>query len=510
MSYTTEVLSSDVVTYLDDISSPLNCSNENLAIILAAGHGKRIKSVTSKMLHKIWGVPTVERVSNAARKGLDSSNQILVVGIKAKDVAAALGRSDQRTFVLQEEQNGTGDAVRVALQSLTKGYLSSNVFIFPGDMGLLNSGAVQQFKSDFENNPCDMMVLTGIFQGNPLENYYGRIVRVPDRDTDGRTSSDDVGKVIEIKENKDIHALTDDALYKVLYRGQEYGFTKKDLIEINEFNTGVFAFKTEKLKDYIKNLETNNVQKELYLTDLISIFNQRGMTVKAAQATDNRTVLGFNVKSVLKEMENFARDDIYRQLKDLISIADKDDFFIADEVVDSLIALDRESSPLDIHIGKGVHIEKGVQLNQRVSISNHAHISGKVILGEGVEIDEDVHLSAYPNQTLRVGKNTRILRGAMLKGNLEIGKHCAIESSVNMTGSDEYPTRIGDHVVIKGKSYVFGCTIESDVRIEHSVLKFKQIKRLVSEDGQVQPIRYYLPEAEGLAAIGDIAQNGKS
>ena len=79
-----------------------------------------------------------------------------------------------------------------------------------------------------------------------------------------------------------------------------------------------------------------------------------------------------------------------------------------------------------------------------------------------------------------------------------------------MTGSDEYPTRIGNNVMIKGTSYVFGCTIESDVRIEHSVLKFKQIKRLVSEDGQVQPIRYYLPEAEGLAAIGDIAQNGKS
>jgi bifunctional UDP-N-acetylglucosamine pyrophosphorylase/glucosamine-1-phosphate N-acetyltransferase len=510
MSVTTEVAQTEIGPFLQGLSSPLDYSKDDVAIILAAGHGKRIKSLTSKMLHEIWGVPTVERVSNAARKGLGSNNQILVVGIMAQKVAAALGKSEQRLFVLQEEQNGTGDAVRAALEGLQNGPLSVNTFIFPGDMGLLTSQAVKQFKSDFQDDPCDMMVLTGMYEGDPAENYYGRILRVPDRDTDGRSSSDDVGKVIEIKENKDIHALGDDALYKVIYRGREYGFTKSDLVNINEFNTGVFAFKADKLQKYIGRLETNNVQKELYLTDLISIFYQNGLTVKAAKAKDNRTVLGFNVKSVLKEMENFAREDVYEQLKDLIYIADRDDFFVSEEVVERLIELDRTASPLDIHLGKGVHIGKHVHLNKGVRIKTHAHLSGNIVLGEGVEIDENVHLSAYPEQTLKVGKNSRILKADIVKGNIEIGENCEIESSVNMTGSDDHPTRIGNNVEIKGTSYVFGCTIEDDVKIEHSVLKFKHITRVVGEDGRVQPVRFFLPEVEGLHAVQKIASNGKA
>ena len=364
---------SEIVDFLHALSSHLNLTSDSLAVILAAGHGKRIKSETSKMLHEVWGVPTVVRVSKSAKEGLGTDNQIIVVGIKAKDVADSVGKNDHRMFVFQAQLKGTGDAVRTALEAFYNTRYAGNVYVFPGDMGLLTVEAVQQFKKDFLANACEMMVLTGLYEGDPESNYYGRILRVPVKDISNHRSGDDFGKVIEIKEHKDIRALNSDEIYQVEYKGCNYGFSKKDLIKIREFNTGVYAFKADKLQTHIHQLKADNVQRELYVTDLISIFNKNGLTVKAAEAKDNRTVLGFNVKSVLKEMENIARERFYDKLKDIITIEDKEDFFIADEVVEQIIDLDQKDAPLDIVIGKGVYIGKKVQLNKGVKINNHVN-----------------------------------------------------------------------------------------------------------------------------------------
>jgi len=40
------------------------------------------------MLHEIWGKPTVVRVQRALERGLGGSAQIIVVGIKGKEVAS--------------------------------------------------------------------------------------------------------------------------------------------------------------------------------------------------------------------------------------------------------------------------------------------------------------------------------------------------------------------------------------------------------------------------------------
>ncbi|MFQ5769203.1 MAG: NTP transferase domain-containing protein, partial [bacterium] len=435
---------SEIVAYLQKLSSNIDLTSDCLAIILAAGHGKRIKSETSKMLHEVWGAPTVVRVANAAKEGLGTESQIIIVGIKANAVADFLGKNRHRMFVFQSEQKGTGDAVHTALEAIPNRKYTGDVYIFPGDMGLLHAEDVRKFKSDFNANPCDMMVLTGFYEGNPKSNCYGRILRVPAKDILCHSSGADYGKVIEIKEHRDILALEPNVIYQVDYNGRTYGYTREELINIREYNTGVFAFKAEKLQTHIQKLQADNVQKELYVTDLISIFNKNGLTVKAAKAADNRTILGFNEKSVLKEMEKIARRQVYEKLKNIITIEDMDDFFIADEVVEQIIELDRQHGPLDIIIGKGVHIGKNVRLNKGVQIKNEAYLAGHVILGERVRIQEYVHLSTYDHQTLHVGRNSELFKGDIIKGNLTIGENCQIESSVNMTGSDEFPTIIGN------------------------------------------------------------------
>jgi len=368
-------------------------------------------------------------------------------------------------------------------------------------MGLLNAEVMRKLKNDFIDNPCDMMVLSGMFEGDAKDNYYGRIVRVPEKDSAGKSSEDDFGKVIEIKEHKDILALNSDVPYKVKYHGRTYSFSKNELLEIKEFNTSVYAFKADKIGAHIQHLKTDNVQGELYLTDLISIFNQHGLTVKSSPAPDNRTVLGFNVKSVLKEMENFARQRVHEQLKDIVTIEDQDDFFIADEVVKRMIELDKKSGPLDIYIGKGVHISKNVELNKGVQIKNGARLTGRIIFGEGVGIQQGAQLSTLGGQMMKIGRGTQIFKEDIIKGNLEIGENCQIGANVNITGSDEFPTRIGNNVFIKGTSYIFGSIIEDDIMIEHSVLKCKRVERVVRKDGTVQSIRYVLPLPEGLDSI---------
>ena len=81
----------EIVKQIKKLSSGFNPKCKELAIILAAGHGKRIKSQRSKMLHTIWGIPTVERVHNACTKAVKEINSVVVVGIKFVNISERTG-----------------------------------------------------------------------------------------------------------------------------------------------------------------------------------------------------------------------------------------------------------------------------------------------------------------------------------------------------------------------------------------------------------------------------------
>ena len=496
-----------------DLLTSLNSSIENefaqIGIVLAAGHGKRIRSETSKMLHEIWGRPTVLRVAHAVQKGLESPNQVMVVGIKGIDVAQATGSQFGRLFAYQENPvlglpAGTGDAVRVGLQAFAESDTDRDIYIFLGDMGLLTEKVVAQFRTSFEEISCDMMVLTGLYSGPSEANYYGRILRVPASDHTDTPSGQDRDKVIEIKEYKDILELDPANPYQAIYNGRTYHFTRQELLDTREINTGVFAFKERALRTYIQQITTDNVQNELMLTDLVQIFNQHQLVVRAAIAESEEEILAFNVKSVWHQMQTIARTWAYEALKDTITIADEQDFFIADEVIEQILKMDKDRGPLDIVIGKGVHIGPQVQLNRRVRIRDRTHLSGHIVLGEEVQIGVGVELSAYPGQTLLLSDEVEILSRNILKGNLQIGAQSRIESGVIMTGSNDHPMRVGQRVTVKGTSYLYGCQIDDDLLIEHSVIKCKRVEQVRRRDGTIQPVRYVLPQPEGLDSISEL------
>jgi bifunctional UDP-N-acetylglucosamine pyrophosphorylase/glucosamine-1-phosphate N-acetyltransferase len=501
--FMTENNSSEIYSKTKELSTSFKSSKE-VAVILAAGHGKRIKSHKSKMLHKIWEIPTVERVYNACHYGIEKINTVIVVGIKALDVMDVIGKRDSNKFAYQETQNGTGHAVQVALKEIMGDFQEGTVYVLPGDMGLLDDISMNDFRNEFLTSDIDMMVLTGIYEGDPMLNSYGRIIRVKSKDDDGNTSEEDFGKVIQIMEYKDILTLSDDVSYKIRYKNKSYSFSKKELLATKEFNSGVYAFKYHKLIELIYNISNDNAQKEIYITDLISLFNQKGYSVGAVSPKQQYVVMGFNNKSVLKEMDEIARRNVYEKLKNIIEIDDPDDFFIHDKVVNDLLEMDKKGIPLDIKIGKGAYIGDGVKLNYNLEFDRAVHIEGNVIFGNNVKIWRSVHLSCFSNQTLKIGDNVKILWGDIIKGNIEIDDNSIIESSVNITGSDEFPLRIGKNVLIKGTSYLFGSIVEDGLTIEHSVIIKKKVKSKKDNFGNIKHIRFYLPESEGKELLEDL------
>jgi len=121
-----------------------------------------------------------------------------------------------------------------------------------------------------------------------------------------------------------------------------------------------------------------------------------------------------------------------------------------------------------------------------------------------IKIWRIVHLSTFPDQTLTIEDNVNILWGDIIKGNIFIGENSTIESSVNMTGSDEFPLHIGKNVLIKGSSYLFGSVVEDNVTIEHSVLIKKNVKAKKDASGKIKAVRFYIPETEGKDVLSDI------
>jgi bifunctional UDP-N-acetylglucosamine pyrophosphorylase/glucosamine-1-phosphate N-acetyltransferase len=103
-----------------------------------------------------------------------------------------------------------------------------------------------------------------------------------------------------------------------------------------------------------------------------------------------------------------------------------------------------------------------------------------------------------------VGNNTEILQSSILKGKITIGHNCRIETPVRLTGSDDFPVRIGNNVRIKGTTYIFGSVVENNTYIENCVLFKKKIKLKKDSSGRPLRIRNIFPEPQGSECLKDL------
>lgn len=468
-----------------------NQKNNSFFIVMAAGHGKRIKSTTPKVLHRLWGEINLVRVINEISKGLKTDNQAIVIGKKADIVVNTLQKKKNRLYCYQREQLGTGHAVQTAVDSLNNSYKAKNIFIFPGDVGLITSEEIKNFKNYFQKNSCDMMMLTGQYSGDIRNNYYGRIVRVTDK------ADKNYGQVLAIVQQKDILCMKIKEQKTFSYANINYAFSKEELLKIREFDSGIFAFQYPLLKKYIKKIEKKNAQNEFYLTDLVAIFNHHQLKISTYSITNSDLILGFNDKSTLHKMENIIRLDRYQKVKNCIVIENKERFFIHDEVIKNLLISDKKGNILDLFVGTDSFIGRNVKIGKNVYIGQNIILNGNIVLEDNVRLESNITISNYEKQKIIIGNGTTLLGNTTLKGNVKIGKKCFFENHLQLTGSDQHPLKIGIGVHIKGNTYLYGCVIEDYCFIEYCTLIQKKINCVRGKKGEVRPIKFVFPLPQG-------------
>ena len=110
-------------------------------IVLAAGAGTRMKSTKPKVLHEVLGLSLLDHELHAA-SDLASKKTLVIVGHGRDQVQEHLAKAHPAVVTaVQDEQNGTGHAVKIALDAL--GELTGPVLVLAGDTPLLTTSDMQ-------------------------------------------------------------------------------------------------------------------------------------------------------------------------------------------------------------------------------------------------------------------------------------------------------------------------------------------------------------------------------
>ncbi|HOX26574.1 MAG TPA: NTP transferase domain-containing protein [Candidatus Krumholzibacteria bacterium] len=232
------------------------------AVVLAAGKGTRMKSDLPKVLHELAGRPLLAHVLATARAaGVERT--VVVVGHQADRVRELCAAPDL-VFVVQEPQLGTGHAVQVAAPALRDGGWT---VILAGDVPLLTVATLRRLIDGTRASGAAATVLTCVVAD---AGAYGRIVK------DAR------GNLVRIVEARDA--------------------TPRELA-IGEFNSGVYCFRTDCLREALAELTTDNDQGEYYLTDTLGWLVARGDAVSTVTTSDSAEVVGINTVAELAAAE---------------------------------------------------------------------------------------------------------------------------------------------------------------------------------------------------------------
>jgi bifunctional UDP-N-acetylglucosamine pyrophosphorylase/glucosamine-1-phosphate N-acetyltransferase len=234
-----------------------------VAVILAAGKGKRMKSDLPKVLHKLGGKPMVEYVVETAKK-VGVEKIILVVGHKREKTQDILKHLPVE-FVIQEEQLGTAHALLQAKDHLAN--FDGDILVLCGDVPLLKTNAVKRLLEEHRTKKAVATVLTAIVED---PSGYGRIIR------------DEKGMVQKIVEEGDASA---------------------DVKEVKEINTGTFCFDSKSLFSVLNNITPDNKQGEYYLTDALELLRKKNLPIGAVVASNPQEGLGINSQEELEIME---------------------------------------------------------------------------------------------------------------------------------------------------------------------------------------------------------------
>lgn len=352
-------------------------------VILAAGQGSRMKSALPKVLHPVAGRPMLHHVI-ATAKQLGAEKIHTVIGHGAEKVRETTTEASVN-WVTQNEQLGTGHAVAQALPALPD---DARVLVLYGDVPLTRHDTLDALVATLDDNTLGLLTVT---MDNP--HGYGRIVRNGE------------GKVVSIVEQKD---------------------ATPEQLAIREVNTGILAVSAKHLKTWLPTLSNSNAQGEYYLTDIIAMAVEQGLSVSVSQPDDPYEVQGVNNRLQLAELERwFQRREADRLMTEGATLADPARLDVRGEL----------SIGNDLWIDVNVVFEGKVTLGSNVSIGPGCVIKDATI-AEGAEIRANsVIEGATIGASAQIGPFARIRPGTELAANTKVGNFVETKKAVVGEGS---------------------------------------------------------------------------
>jgi bifunctional UDP-N-acetylglucosamine pyrophosphorylase/glucosamine-1-phosphate N-acetyltransferase len=379
-------------------------SGLDIAIVLAAGEGTRMKSSTSKVLHSIAGRSIVGHVLESL-KPLNPKDLRVVVGSSRESVEPHIKEiAPTATTVFQAERNGTGHAVQLALEGINP---QGSVLVLAGDTPLLTSFTLQEFLNVHHASASHVSVLTAQL---PDPSGYGRIIR------------DEFGAIERIVEQRD---------------------ASEEEQEIDEINTGVYLFDAQALINSIHKISNNNSQGELYLTDVISLIKAESNKAAAVLSNDYTETLGINDRAQLAECASIMRDRINDgHMRAGVAIIDPTTTWI-----DATVKVAPDSV---IHPGSwlqgNTRVEARAIIGPRTTLKN-------VIVGEGASVAESNCTESTVGADATVGPFSYLRAGSSIGVGAKVGAYVEVKNSTIGAGSKvPHLSYVGDATIGSGSN----------------------------------------------------------
>lgn len=375
-------------------------------VILAAGMGSRMNSELPKVLHPLGGAPLLAHAMRAGA-ALSPDHVVVVAGHGADAVAkAALGQNPDAQIVHQEEQRGTAHAVAQARPVLAG--VQGDAFVLFGDTPFVRSETLEAMQQARDRHA---VVVLGFEAADP--GRYGRLVM----------AGDALEKIVEFKD------------------------ATADQRAITLCNSGVICSDTQTLFELIDSVGCENAAQEYYLTDIVAIARQKGLSVGVVRCDEAET-LGINTRAELAAAETAF------QTRARAEALDNGVTLIAPETIyfafDTVIGRDAQVGP-NVVFGPGVTIESEAQIRafchlEGCHVSRGAQVGPFTRLRPGAELAEDVRVGNFVEI-----KNAILDEGAKVNhlsyiGDAHIGERANVGAGTvtcNYDGVNKHHTEIG-------------------------------------------------------------------
>jgi bifunctional UDP-N-acetylglucosamine pyrophosphorylase / glucosamine-1-phosphate N-acetyltransferase len=232
-------------------------------VVLAAGEGKRLRSNLPKVLHPAAGRPLLVHALEATR-ALDAGRTVVVASLRRDEIEAAVASHNlSPEYVVQDPPRGTGDAARVAMDTLAPDV--ATVVVTNGDLPLLRGETFVRLIEEHKSSGAAATLLT---TQADTSSDFGRVLR---------HETGDVSRIVEVRD------------------------ASPEELETTEVNVGVYAFDAALLREALANVAPDNSQGEYYLTDVVGLLGAGGHRLRAIDV-DVEETLGVNDRVQLAEV----------------------------------------------------------------------------------------------------------------------------------------------------------------------------------------------------------------